>query len=204
MKKTSGNLKSRPLRITVLWIPWLVYFVAAGCGNKSAAEVLPAELAESPDTVKIGYLMNVMMPDSLAYFICNDMIKPDSVRVLSSLNESVNYAFINYADSCRRQFGEEIDSYIITLPAADRVRLYYLASQSDPRRLGFKIGKEFIGKANSDSVSAKIFGEELVEFNTYAEADKDFYKQFVSGLERALQIQGLSLDSLPVKMKSIK
>lgn len=188
-----------------LFIISVIICANAGCKKSGIYKNLPEDFSNFADTAKVAYLMGEISPDSLARFICDEVLKPDSIKLINSLNESVRYAYIKYPDSLRIIFGKEIDAYSDNLPLENKTRLYYLAKGDDPIRLGYKIGKEYIQSFHEGKNQYDELNKVLEIFEIVSNDGNEFMYKLQTGIKTALQAGGIDLDSLAVgKLHSTK
>lgn len=188
------------LRLLPLTILALIIGTSAGCNPSGPS--YPEGFSSFADTAKVAFFMANSQPDSVARFICYEALKQDSTGQIDSLHQSVMYAYLNYRDSNRVVFGEEIDRIASIQTPENRARLFYLAAQ-DPYRLGYKFGKEYgeaIKEGNPATDSLRL---EYSAFSGLAEKDSLFFHKFKIGVKTAFN--GLEIpDSVFVKAISLK
>lgn len=185
-----------PLSIIML----IIAGANAGCRQNEKTE-LPENFSLLPDTSKVRFLMHKLSPDSLANYICSEALKERGE--IDSLNESVRFAYINYGDSAKIDFGNAVDAFQAGLRPKERIKLYTMARGNDPRRLGYRIGKDYASQIKTGKPDIDYIEAELIEFSRQENTSGTFFKDFITGLKVAFNEAGIMKDNLPEKISII-
>ena len=167
-----------------------LFLMLSACGGKkeSVSGELPDGFNKLDDASKVAYVMKVSSPDSVARFICDASLgKLPDVR-LDTFAIAAAYAYEHYTDSCLRIFSEEIDSYSSNLPLPDKMRIYFMAGKSDPQRMGYQLGLEYVAHIREDSMSVSQIREEIAEFRNACADDSATYRRFIKGFHTVLEL----------------
>ena len=160
----------------------------AACSKKQVVtETMPENFDQLPDTAKVAYMMEVVSPDSVARFICNASLGKSSLGAISAFPEATAYAYQHYADSCLISFSQELDYYSANLPLADKMKIYSLAGQTDPQRLGYELGLEYVGYIRENHTNVEEVKREIEAFKTACGEDSLTYVRFIKGFKTVLQ-----------------
>lgn len=168
------------------------FFCLAGasCGEKQnqTADQLPADFDKLGDTAKVAYFMKNVSPDSVARLICDASLgKIPNVRI-DTFAIAAAYAYENYNDSSLRIFSEEIDGYSANLPLPEKMRIYFMAGKSDPQRMGYQLGLEYVNHIRESRMTVAQIKEELNAFKDACAEDSATYRRFLKGFHTVLQL----------------
>ena len=169
----------------------------AGCSQKGArpAEGFPKDFAFLPDVEMVRYVMDNASPDSVARFICDAALGRIPEGSIDTLAVAAAYTYENYNDSCLIIFSKEFDDYSANLPLADKMRIYAMAGEADPQRLGYQLGLEYVSHVRDNQMTTGQIKEELSAFRTACADDTLLYRRFLKGFQTALRIdRGKDLD----------
>lgn len=169
-------------------LPVMVLMVAAGC-RKDAQETigeLPPDFNTRNDVGKVEYMMSAVSPDSVARFICDAALGKVEVAKIDTLVTAVSYAYQNYADSALVSFSQELDDYSAGLPLEDKMKIYSMVGKTDPLRLGYELGLEFVGHIRDKKMSVPQIEEEISAFRDACADDSITYFRFMKGFRTAL------------------
>lgn len=164
-------------------------FFAVGCGGGKGEEskALPEDFEQYDDTRKVETLMGMVTADSLARFIVDASLGRTKVCSIRDLPRASAYAYENYDDSCLVIFSREYDSYASSLPLADKMRVYYMAGEVDPMRMGYELGLEYVDHIRSERMSVPQIKEEISAFKDACGDDTLTYVRFVKGFRTVLK-----------------
>ncbi len=163
--------------------------IAAGCRKtgQDAEQKFPADFNTRSDVEKVAYMMAAVAPDSVARFICDASLgKMDSIKV-DSLVGAVAYAYQNYADSSLVSFSQELDDYSAGLPLKEKMKIYSMVGKTDPLRMGYELGLEFVGHIREKKMSVSQIEEEISAFKEACADDSTTYFRFMKGFRTALK-----------------
>ena len=164
--------------------------LACACGHKSEAvtQELPDNFNSLDDSSKVAYFMKTESPDSVARLICDASLgKVAEVRI-DTFAIAAAYAYENYNDSSLRIFSEEIDRYSANLPLPEKMRIYFMAGKSDPQRMGYQLGLEYVNHIRENRMTVAQINEELSEFRNACAEDSATYHRFMKGFRTVLKI----------------
>ena len=166
----------------------IIGILLASCSKKQVvAETLPDDFNQLPDTAKVAHMMDIVAPDSVARFICDAALGKSDVAKIDTFAIATAYAYEHYADSCLISFSQELDDYSANLPLADKMEIYKQAGQSDPQRLGYELGLEYVNYIRSNKTDAAKVKEEIEAFRVACADDSLMYVRFIKGFKTVLQ-----------------
>ena len=181
MKSVNRLLRLFPLSVTLL---------LTGCGGNThtAQRQWPADFNLHDDAAKVDYMMKQVSPDSVARFICDGALgKIDGVTI-DTIAIAVAYAYENYNDSSLMNFSREFDYYSSNLDLPDKMRIYLMAGLSDPKRLGYELGLEYVDHIREDSMKVDDVKREIEAFKTACADDSVTYVRFLKGFKTVLRL----------------
>lgn len=181
MKSVHRFLQLLPLSATLL---------LAGCGGKTetAERRFPADFNSRDDVSKVEYMMQQVSPDSVARFICDGALgKIDGVTI-DTIAVAVAYAYEHYNDSTLMNFSREFDDYSSNLDLPDKMRIYLMAGLSDPKRLGYELGLEYVDHIREDSMKVAEVKKEIEAFKEACAEDSVTYVRFLKGFKTVLRL----------------
>lgn len=181
MKSVNRLLRLFPLSVTLL---------LTGCGGNThtAQRQWPADFNLRDDAAKVDYMMKQVSPDSVARFICDGALgKIDGVTI-DTIAIAVAYAYENYSDSSLMNFSREFDYYSSNLDLPDKMRIYLMAGLSDPKRLGYELGLEYVDHIREDSMKVDDVKREIEAFKTACADDSVTYVRFLKGFKTVLRL----------------
>lgn len=170
----------------------------AACSGKRDNEDgngFPAGFASLPDEAMVEYVMKHVSADSVARFICNSALGRVPEGQIDTLAIAAAYAYEHYNDSCLLVFSKEFDDYSANLPLADKMKIYALAGEADPQRLGYQLGLEYVAQIREKGMTAKEVKLEVDAFRQACTNDTLMYERFMKGFRTALSVDhGKDLD----------
>lgn len=167
---------------------------SAGKGSDSDAG-FPTGFASLSDTAMVEYVMQHASADSVARFICNSALGYVPEGKIDTLAIAAAYAYEHYNDSCLLIFSKEFDDYSNNLPLADKMKVYALAGEADPQRLGYQLGLEYVAQIREKGMTANEVKLEVDAFRQACGADSLMYERFMKGFQTALSVDhGKDLD----------
>ncbi|MBD5358478.1 MAG: hypothetical protein HDR88_16075 [Bacteroides sp.] len=178
------------VRRRLLLLPLAVTGLLTGCGIQTEIRQcqLPEDFNSRDDASKVDYMMKQVSPDSVARFICNGALgKINGIRI-DTIAIAVAHAYANYNDSSLILFSREFDDYSSNLELADKMRIYLMSGLSDPKRLGYELGLEYVDHIRADSMQVKDVKEELEAFKAACSDDTLTYVRFIKGFKTALRL----------------
>ena len=89
------------------------------------------------------------MPDSLAVLICNNASGKDSTIRFNDFSSVIREVYEIYPDSSRIIFANRVNSYVDSLPPLFKMKIYRLAAESSPRRLGYEYAMDMAGETDT-------------------------------------------------------
>ncbi len=126
-------------------------------------------------------------PDSVARFICRAALgQIEGVRI-ESLGIATSYAYEKYNGKDLDSFGDEYDSFVASLPLADKMRMYAMAGVVDPQGLGLQLGLEYMQSIREKNLSVGDVEKELKAFKTACGGDSTTYERFLIGFKTVLE-----------------
>lgn len=166
----------------------LASLVFISCGSrKTAAQTMPEDFDQFADTAKVAYMMYAVSPDSVARFICDASLGKSEVGRISAFPEATAYAYQNYADSNLIVFSQEMDYYSANLPLAEKMKIYAMAGKTDPQRLGYELGLEYVGYIRDNKTGVEDVKREIEALKTACGEDSLTYIRFLKGFKTVLQ-----------------
>lgn len=162
----------------------------AGCGVKTekVQQQLPTDFNSRDDASKVDYMMKQVSPDSVARFICDGALGKIQGITIDTIAIAVAYAYENYNDSSLILFSREFDDYSSNLDLADKMRIYLMSGMSDPKRLGYELGLEYVDHIRTDSMQVKDVQTELEAFKVACADDTLTFVRFLKGFKTALRL----------------
>jgi hypothetical protein len=161
-----------------------------GCSGKAEAaqDQLPADFNSLDDAAKVAYMMNNVEPDSVARFICDAALGRERLGMrIDTLAMAAAYAYEHYNDSSLIVFSREFDTYSANLPLEDKMRIYVMAGESDPNRLGYQLGLEYVSHIRDNKMTAEDVRREIEAFRSACANDSDTYVRFMKGFKTVLR-----------------
>ncbi len=155
----------------------------------------PAGFSQLSDQAMVEYVMQHASADSVARFICNSALGRLPEAHIDTLAIAAAYAYEHYNDSCLLIFSKEFDDYSANLPLADKMKVYALAGEADPQRLGYQLGLEYVAQIREKGMTANEVKLEVDAFRQACAADTLMYERFMKGFQTALSVDhGKDLD----------
>lgn len=156
--------------------------------GEAAAGMSSADFNSSDDTTKVAYMMKSVSPDSVARFICDASLGKLPDVTLDTFAIAAAYAYENYNDSSLRIFSEEIDSYSANLPLPEKMKIYFMAGKSDPQRMGYQLGLEYVNHIRENRMSVEEISKEIAAFKAACADDSVTYNRFIKGFHTVLKL----------------
>lgn len=170
----------------------LVLIVAAACGRRTGKdnEGLPPGFNALDDVSKVAYVVKTSSPDSVARFICQASLGKFPEAKIDTFAIAAAYAYEVYAqnDSLLRIYSSEIDGYPESLSLPDKMRLYFMSGKSDPTRMGYQLGLEYVNHIRENNMTVAQIKEELKEFKNACAEDSVTYHRFMKGFHIVLKL----------------
>ncbi len=165
-----------------------IAIILASCSKKqTVAETLPEDFNHLPDTAKVAHMMDITTPDSVARFICDAALGKSKVATIDTFAIATAYAYQHYSDSCLISFSQELDDYSANLPLADKMEIYKQAGQSDPQRLGYELGLEYVNYIRNNHADVAKVKQEIDALRVACGEDSLMYLRFIKGFKTVLQ-----------------
>lgn len=172
--------------LAALLLPLIAAFFS--CSRpKEVKETLPADFDNMPDTAKVAYMMKNVEADSVARFICDAALGTLEGMHIDTLSIAAAYAYEHYNDSCLIIFSREFDEYSYALPLARKMKIYAMAGESDPQRLGYQLGLEYVSHIRDSKMGAEDVRKEISAFKEACAEDSLTYIRFIKGFKTALK-----------------
>ena len=171
-------------------LPMAAVMMLAACGGKpeAARKTFPPDFNAMDDASKVAYMMKTVSPDSVARFICDGALgKIEGVRI-DTIAIAVAYAYENYNDSSLMYFSREFDDYSSNLDLPDKMKIYLMAGLSDPKRLGYELGLEYVDHIREDSMKVADVKREIEAFKVACAEDSITYVRFLKGFKTVLRL----------------
>jgi hypothetical protein len=161
----------------------------AGCGGKgNQSGEYPDNFNTIGDAGRVAYMMQKVEPDSLARWIIRGALGQEPGVRVDTFAIATNYAYEHLRDDALDSFCGAYDSYVESLPIADKMKIYKLAATEDPQQLGYKLGLEYMSSIRDNHKSAAEVEKELKEFKKACGTDTETYDRFVIGFKTVLQM----------------
>lgn len=163
-------------------------FLASGCSGHSGSESgLPSNFKNLSTEDKMAYLMSNLTPDSAARYVCEaSMGKIYNSRM--ELQQARNYVYENCSQEQIGQFESAIEAYEEELPLHERVRFSKLAAVENPDIYSYELGLQYVGSIREFNKSVEDVDQELGKLRKECQADPDFYRRFIIGFKKALEL----------------
>lgn len=170
--------------------PPMAMLLLASCGGKPAAEQpgFPPDFDARDDASKVAYMMQTVTPDSVARFICDGALGKIEGAHIDTVAIAVAYAYENYNDSSLMYFSREFDDYSSNLDLPDKMRIYLMAGLSDPKRLGYELGLEYVDHIREERMRVDDVRKEIEAFKTACADDSVTYVRFLKGFKTVLRL----------------
>lgn len=178
----------RIARVWMLVFPILLSAVCCrgGAGNETGK--LPEDFSSRNDIEKVSFMMETVSPDSVARFICDVALGKIAGVSIDTITHAISYAYENYADSALVDFSQELDDYSASLPLNEKMKIYSMVGKTDPMRMGYELGLEFVGHIREKRMTVGQIEEEINAFKNACVNDSDTYHRFVKGFQTALKV----------------
>lgn len=166
----------------------MVAMAFASCGHRQTdAAALPDNFDQLTDTAKVAFMMDIVTPDSVARFICDASLGKSKIAHITSLPQATAYAYQHYSDSTLIVFSQELDTYSANLPLAEKMKILMMAGQSDPQRLGYELGLEYVGYIRENKANVEEVKKEIEALKTACGEDSLMYIRFLKGFKTVLK-----------------
>lgn len=168
----------------------IAVMMLSGCGSKTHVEErqFPADFNTRNDAAKVAYMMQKVSPDSVARFICNGALGKIEGVSIDTITLAVAYAYENYNDSSLMYFSREFDDYSSNLDLPDKMKIYLMTGLSDPKRLGYELGLEYVDHIRQDNMRVEDVKAELNAFKAACADDSLTYVRFIKGFKTVLRL----------------
>ena len=172
------------------FLPVAAAALLTGCSGKgeTAKGQFPADFNTRDDAAKVRYMMEEASPDSVARFICDGALGKIPGVEIDTIAIAVAYAYENYNDSSLISFSREFDDYSSNLDLPDKMRIYLMAGLSDPKRLGYELGLEYVDHIREDNMKVDEVRREIEAFKTACADDSITYVRFIKGFKTVLRL----------------
>lgn len=158
------------------------------CGGGKKAQSLPDELLTGPDSRRLEYLMERVPADSIARFIILSAAGRNGDLRIDSLTQATNFVYERLQASDLESFQVAFDDAVNSLPLPDKMRILFQAGTTDPQRLGYQLGLEYLSTIRDGGLTAEAVEKELDAFRTACGEDTATHRRFLIGLRTALQV----------------
>lgn len=155
--------------------------------KQEVKEGFPDGFDNLSDTAKIVYMVGHVEADSVARFICDAALGNVAGSHIDTLAIAVAYAYEHYNDSNLMAFSREFDSYSAALPLADKMKIYAMAGESDPQRMGYQLGLEYVSHIRDSKMNVEDVRREITAFKEACADDSLTYIRFIKGFKTVLQ-----------------
>ena len=166
-------------------------FCACSFKNVENNEPLPENFNEWSDSTKISFVMKRVSPDSTARFLCLAALGRLPEAKIVSFKDAVGHVYMAYEDSAKIVFYNEINDFPTKLPLEDKLRLYVMAGDGKPGRLGYRLGKEYAAGLHSGNITETEVLEEINVIENLLGDNKTDREKFKAGLKTSLSQGGL-------------
>lgn len=183
MDKVVRKYFTRQLGIFLMMIS---LFCGCAFSHADTTEKLPAEFQQLNDTAKVAYMMKRLAPDSMARFVCNSALNKIPLSPIDSFAATVRYLYTAYNDSDLVVFCEELNTYPATLSPSEKIKIYLMASENKPARLGYRMGKDYAAELKKGKISLEIMKEEIEIIKDSLRQDSNDFNKFFAGLKTGL------------------
>lgn len=165
----------------------LLFITACGSRNKNAGN-FPENFDKIGDIGRVQYVMQNTDTDSLARFLINTTLGLNPGVRMDTLSNAVIYVYDHLRDEDLDNFSMQFDSYVESLPLADKMKIYTQAAIDDPLKLGYKLGLEYLGSIRDENKSVNVVEKELKDFKKACATDTATYRRFIIGFRTALSV----------------
>ncbi|MDE5713890.1 MAG: hypothetical protein K2I16_09765 [Muribaculaceae bacterium] len=167
----------------------IVASVACSRTAEEQSAGLPSDFNSFDDVSKVAYLMKNSTPDSVARFICEASLGKLPDARIDTFAIAAAYAYEMYSgnDSSLRVFSEEIDRYPETLGLPDKMKIYFMSGKSDPSRMGYQLGLEYLNHIRENAMTVDQIKAEIEAFRQACGEDSVTYKRFLKGFNIVLK-----------------
>lgn len=174
--------------LIALILTFLSAALFASCGNRKAEAAVPPELTEGPDSRRLDFLMSKVTPDSVARFIILSAAGRNGDFRIDSLTSATNYVYERLNMDDLESFQVAFDDAVNSLPLPDKMRVLAQAGTTDPQRLGYQLGLEYLATIREGSLTASQVEKELAEFKKACAEDTATHRRFMIGFSTALRV----------------
>lgn len=170
----------------------LIIVMATACNGRSddSKQGFPSGFDSLDDASKVAYVMKTSSPDSVARFICEAALGnlPEAKIDTFAIAAAYAYEAYNQNDSLLRIYSNEIDGYPESLSLPDKMRIYFMSGKSDPTRMGYQLGLEYVNHIRENNMTVDQIKEELKEFKNACAEDSVTYHRFLKGFHIVLKL----------------
>ena len=166
---------------------FLLAAVSCGRSNDGETTSFPPDFNSFSDSQMVEFVMKNASPDSVARFICNSALGKVTEGRIDTLAIAAAYAYEHYADSALMAFSKEFDSFSSTLPLADKMKIYAMAGELDPQRLGYQLGLEYVSHIRDSKMTVDDVRAEISAFKKACADDSITYIRFMKGFRTVLR-----------------
>ncbi len=166
----------------------MLLLVACGGKTKAVEPPFPTNFNSLSDESKVAFMMEKVTPDSVARFICDGALGKIKDAHIDTIAIAVAYAYEHYNDSSLMYFSREFDDYSSNLDLPDKMRIYLMAGLSDPKRLGYELGLEYVDHIREERMKVADVKNEIEAFKTACADDSVTYVRFLKGFKTVLRL----------------
>ena len=156
---------------------FLCICLLCSCGGNKA-NPFPSEFKEFTEDEKIQWLTENLPADSVARIICNNSSGLDSVIYINDFSVFVSNLYSKYDAENKDKFGEELNRYAASMPSQYKMKLYMLASQDNPRQLGYRYAED----CDANKTEPAAIEADLAALKTICGSNPGFYTGFINGV----------------------
>lgn len=174
--------------ILSLVFPTLIGISACSSKTEPIQESFPENFGSYDDAAKVAYIMKICSPDSVARFICDASLGKVEAAKIDTFAIANAYAYENYTDSNLQVYSKEMDDYSANLPLPEKMTIYFMAGRTDPHRLGYQLGLEYVNHIRESRMTVEQIKEELEAFKNACAEDSATYHRFMKGFQTVLKL----------------
>lgn len=185
-----SHMKNNCFHRILSLFPVALVVLMVGCSHKTETErqTFPTDFNSRDDASKVAYMMKTVSPDSVARFICDGALGKIQGVSIDTIAIAVAYAYENYNDSSLMYFSREFDDYSSNLELPDKMRIYLMAGLSDPKRLGYELGLEYVDHIREERMKVADVLKEIEAFKLACADDSITYVRFLKGFKTVLKL----------------
>lgn len=168
--------------------PLLAALASCGSGKEGQKGSFPDNFGTLDDARKVSFMMQNASPDSVARFLCDAALGKVPQGRIDTLATAAAYAYEHYTDSALMVFSQEFDDYSSNLPLDQKMRIYSMAGMSDPQRLGYELGLQYVSHIRESRMSVDDIRAELEAFKAACATDSATFRRFIKGFKTVLKV----------------